>query len=56
VLADGEVITDGPARSVVCHSAGLASQVSRILSPEQWLTVEEVAGALAASPKAEDAR
>ncbi|MGA3217299.1 MAG: ATP-binding cassette domain-containing protein [Acidimicrobiales bacterium] len=46
VLADGEVITDGPARSVVCHSAGLASQVARILAPAEWLTVEEVAVAL----------
>jgi energy-coupling factor transporter ATP-binding protein EcfA2 len=47
VLADGEVITDGLARSVVCHSAGLASQVARILAPAEWLTVEEVATALA---------
>ena len=47
VLADGEVITDGPTRSVVCHSAGLASQVARILAPAEWLTVEEIARALA---------
>jgi energy-coupling factor transport system ATP-binding protein len=47
VLADGEVITDGPTHSVVCHSAGLASQVSRILAPAEWLTLEEVAAALA---------
>ena len=33
VLADGEVTTDGPARSVVCRSAGLSSQVARILAP-----------------------
>ena len=33
VLADGEVITDGPARAVVCRSTGLASQVARILAP-----------------------
>jgi energy-coupling factor transport system ATP-binding protein len=50
VLADGEVITDGPARSVVCHSAGLASQVARILAPAEWLTVEEVAIALGGRP------
>ena len=50
VLADGEVITDGPARSVVCHSAGLASQVARVLSPAEWLTVEEVATALHGGP------
>ena len=56
VLADGEVITDGPARSVVCHSAGLASQVSRILAPAEWLTVEEVATAIAmAAPSNEGA-
>ena len=48
VLADGEVITDGPARSVVCRSAGLSSQVARILAPAQWLTVEEVDAALRA--------
>jgi energy-coupling factor transport system ATP-binding protein len=47
VLADGEVITDGPTRSVVCHSAGLASQVARILAPAEWLTVEEISAALA---------
>ena len=47
VLADGEVITDGPVRSVVCHSTGLAPQVARILAPAEWLTVEEVAKALA---------
>ena len=47
VLADGEVITDGPTRSVVCHSPGLASQVARILAPAEWLTVEEISAALA---------
>jgi energy-coupling factor transport system ATP-binding protein len=47
VLADGEIITDGPTREVVCHSPGLAPQVARILAPAQWLTVAEVAGALA---------
>ena len=46
VLADGEVIADGPRAMVVCHSAGLASQVARILAPAEWLTVEEVAAAL----------
>ena len=53
VLADGEVITDGPVRSVVCHSTGLASQVARILAPAEWLTVDEVAAALAGRPGGE---
>jgi len=50
VLADGEVITDGPARSVVCNSTGLASQVARVLAPAEWLTVDEVAAALVGRP------
>jgi energy-coupling factor transport system ATP-binding protein len=47
VLADGELISDGPTRPVVCHSPGLAPQVARILAPAQWLTVAEVESALA---------
>lgn len=50
VLADGEVITDGPVRSVVCQSIGLAPQVARILAPDQWLTVQEVSTALGGAP------
>jgi energy-coupling factor transport system ATP-binding protein len=46
VLADGEIITDGPTREVVCHSPGLAPQVARILAPDPWLTVAEVDAAL----------
>jgi energy-coupling factor transport system ATP-binding protein len=47
VLADGELIGDGPTREVVCHSPGLAPQVARILAPAPWLTVGEVESALA---------
>ena len=50
VLADGEVVADGPARDVVCHSPVFAPQVAKVLSPEPWLTVDEVRGALAGSP------
>jgi len=42
VLADGELISDGRTREVVCHSPGLAPQVARILAPAPWLTVAEV--------------
>ena len=49
------MITDGPARTVVCTSTGLASQVARILAPARWLTVEEVAGALAATTTSTEA-
>ena len=46
VLADGQIITDGPARQVVCHSPIFAPQVAKVLAPEEWLTVDEVRGAL----------
>ena len=42
VLADGEVVGDGPAREMVCHSPVFAPQVAKVLSPGSWLTVEEV--------------
>ncbi|HLK43276.1 MAG TPA: AAA family ATPase, partial [Thermoleophilia bacterium] len=47
VLADGEVVADGPARDVVCHSPVFAPQVAKILAPLSWLTVGEVRDALA---------
>jgi energy-coupling factor transport system ATP-binding protein len=51
VLADGEIITDGPAREVVCHSPTYSPQVARILAPAEWLSVDEVAAALAGAAK-----
>jgi energy-coupling factor transport system ATP-binding protein len=47
VLADGEIVSDGIARDVVCHSPVFAPQVSKILAPAEWLTVAEVSAALA---------
>jgi len=47
VLAEGEIVADGPARDVVCHSPVFAPQVAKILAPAQWLTVAEVSAALA---------
>lgn len=47
VIAEGEIVSDGPARDVVVHSPVFAPQVAKILSPEPWLTVVEVAEALA---------
>jgi energy-coupling factor transport system ATP-binding protein len=46
VLADGQIITDGPARQVVCHSPIFAPQVAKVLAPDEWLTVDEVRAAL----------
>lgn len=46
LLADGEVVDDGPTRRVVCASPVFAPQVGRVLAPATWLTVEEVATGL----------
>ncbi len=46
VLAEGEVVADGPVRDVVCHSPVFAPQVAKVLAPEPWLTVDEVRWAL----------
>jgi energy-coupling factor transport system ATP-binding protein len=46
VLADGEVVADGPARDVVTHSPVFAPQVAKVLAPLPWLTVDEVEHAL----------
>jgi energy-coupling factor transport system ATP-binding protein len=50
VLAEGEVVADGPARDVVCHSPVFAPQVAKVLSPDPWLTVDEVRLALLGEP------
>jgi len=46
VLADGEIVADGPATDVVVGSPMFAPQVSKILAPQHWLTVADVAAAL----------
>ena len=46
ILAEGEVVADGPTTQVVTSSPMFAPQVAKILAPQRWLTVDEVAGAL----------
>ena len=46
VLADGEVVADGPVREVLAGSPAFAPQVAKMLHPLPWLTVAEVAAAL----------
>lgn len=48
VLAEGEVVADGPAREVVVHSPVFSPQVAKVLAPLPFLTVHEVELALAA--------
>jgi energy-coupling factor transporter ATP-binding protein EcfA2 len=47
VLADGEVVADGPSREIVTASPAFAPQVAKILAPDAWLTVADVVAALA---------
>ena len=49
VIADGEVVTDGPAGVVLAGSPAFAPQVAKVMHPQPWLTVADVAAALAAS-------
>ncbi|WP_331450116.1 ABC transporter ATP-binding protein [Streptomyces prasinus] len=46
LLAEGEVIADGPAADVVVASPSFAPQVAKILAPRHWLTVSQVREAL----------
>ncbi|HET7800056.1 MAG TPA: ATP-binding cassette domain-containing protein [Humibacillus xanthopallidus] len=49
ILADGEVVTDGPAREVLSASPAFAPQVTKVMLPQTWLTVAEVADAIGRS-------
>ncbi len=46
VMAEGEVVADGPTAEVVVSSPIFAPQVAKVLAPQPWLTVSDVAAAL----------
>ncbi|MCH0573399.1 ATP-binding cassette domain-containing protein [Streptomyces sp. MUM 136J] len=46
LLAEGEVIADGPTAEVVVSSPSFAPQVTKVLAPQRWLTVAQVEEAL----------
>ncbi|MFT3887461.1 MAG: ATP-binding cassette domain-containing protein [Arachnia sp.] len=48
VLADGDVVADGPTRVVCCASPVFSPQVAKVFHPHDVLTVAEVATALQA--------
>ncbi|MFJ7154520.1 ABC transporter ATP-binding protein [Streptomyces sp. NPDC101118] len=52
ILAGGEIVADGPTAEVVVSSPAFAPQVAKILAPGHWLTVGQVARALAQEPTA----
>ncbi|MBV9485425.1 MAG: energy-coupling factor ABC transporter ATP-binding protein [Frankiaceae bacterium] len=49
VLADGEVVSNGPARDVALTSPVFAPQIAKVLAPLPFLTVGEVKRGLAAA-------
>ncbi|MGW0839026.1 ABC transporter ATP-binding protein [Streptomyces sp. NPDC002787] len=56
ILADGEIVADGPTPDVVVGSPSFAPQVTKILAPQKWLTTAQVRHALrAAEPERQGA-
>jgi energy-coupling factor transport system ATP-binding protein len=47
VMGDGDIVADGPTSEVVLASPAFAPQVAKILAPLDFLTVSDVAAALA---------
>ncbi|CAB4868591.1 MAG: ATP-binding cassette domain-containing protein [Actinobacteria bacterium] len=45
-LADGDIVADGPTLEVLLSSPAFAPQVSKVMSPQPWLTVHDVVTAL----------
>ncbi|MFK4265484.1 ABC transporter ATP-binding protein [Streptomyces milbemycinicus] len=52
ILADGEVVADGPTAEVVVSSPAFAPQVAKVLAPLPWLTVRQVRRALGEAERA----
>ncbi len=48
VLAEGEIVADGPTADVVVASPVFAPQVAKVMHPARWLTVAQVTAAVAA--------
>jgi len=46
VMAEGEIVADGPAAAVLTASPTFAPQVAKILAPLRYLTVAQIAAAL----------
>ncbi|QXE37069.1 ATP-binding cassette domain-containing protein [Streptomyces sp. GMY02] len=46
ILADGEIVADGPTAHVVVSSPAFAPQVAKVMAPSAWLTVNQVRAAL----------
>ena len=51
VLAEGELVADGPTAQVIVASPAFAPQTAKILSPLRFLTVQQVSDALAGADR-----
>jgi energy-coupling factor transport system ATP-binding protein len=49
LLAEGEIVADGPTVDVLGGSPAFAPQVAKVMHPQPWLTVADLAAALEAS-------
>ncbi|WP_051746023.1 ABC transporter ATP-binding protein [Streptomyces scopuliridis] len=56
ILADGEIVADGPTSRVVVSSPAFAPQVAKVMAPQEWLTVTQIRTALAATAATAPAR
>ncbi|MEV6696849.1 ATP-binding cassette domain-containing protein [Streptomyces sp. NPDC051453] len=54
VLADGEIVANGPTPEVVVASPAFSPQVAKVLAPGKWLTVAQVREALGPAGPTED--
>lgn len=50
VMAQGEIIADGPTPEVISSSPIFAPQVAKVFAPRPWLTVEQVCASLTGAP------
>ncbi len=50
VLAEGEIVADGPTLDILLSSPAFAPQVSKVMSPRRWLTVADVIAAMESQP------
>ncbi|MGW6359304.1 ABC transporter ATP-binding protein [Streptomyces sp. NPDC055092] len=54
VLADGEIVANGPTPEVVVASPAFSPQVAKVLAPGKWLTVAQVREVLESAGPTED--
>jgi energy-coupling factor transport system ATP-binding protein len=46
IMGDGEIVANGPTQSIITDSPMFAPQVSKVMAPDRWITVEQIADVL----------